>query len=149
MNRARTLIKLGGSPAITDRNKPAVNAVLHSTKNKGASYLLHFEALKWTCHEVESTLKKMGLPQAYWDGVEFSTYSRGPGRRYTFDTVIGVWARVRREGGQWLLVDAAKSVIAKTEDGHPRFRPFTPEQWDQMPDPDDNPYTRVNIHYMN
>ncbi|SMD16358.1 hypothetical protein [Rhizobium sp. RU36D] len=147
MNRAHTLIQLGGTQPITDDNKAGVNAVLHSTKNKGASYLLHFDGLKARCGVVESTLRKLGFPEFYWDGVEFSTYSDGPGRRYPFDTVVGVWARVRRIEGKWHLVDAEKCAISKTEDGEPRFLPFTAEQWEQIPEPDDNPYRRVNIRF--
>jgi hypothetical protein len=147
MNRAQTLIELGGTQRIADNNKAGVNAVLHSTKNKGASYLLHFEGLRAKCAAVEHTLQKLGLPEFYWDGVEFSTYSDGPGRRYTFDMVVGVWAKVRRIDREWHLVDADKCAISKTENGEPRFQPFTAEQWEQIPDPDDNPYRRVNIRF--
>lgn len=147
MDRAHTLIELGGTQPITDDNRPAVNAILHSTKNRGASYMLHFEDLRARCAIVESILQKIGLPEFYWDGVEFSTYSKGPGRFYSYDTVIGVWAGVRRIGDKWHLIDAAKSAISKTEDGEPRFQPFSAEQWEHIPEPDDNPYRRVNIKY--
>ncbi|MEI3807620.1 hypothetical protein V6R85_24160 [Agrobacterium sp. CCNWLW32] len=147
MNRAQTLIELGGTQPITDENMVAVNAVLHSTKNANASYLMHFHGLKSRCLKAQSILQQLGLPESCWDGVEFSTYSNGPGRRYTFNTVVGVWARVRRIDGEWHLVDAEKCAIAKTEDGSPRFQPFTAQQWEQIPDPDDNPYRRVNIRF--
>jgi len=148
MTRAHTLIELGGTQPITDENRHAVNAVLHSTKNKGASYVLHFKDLKARCQRVEHLLTKLRFPEAYWDGVEFTTCSNGPGRHYTFETVIGVWAKVRRIEGAWHLVDADKCVIGKSEVGTPRFQPFTAEQWEHIPDPDDNPYQRVDIKFL-
>jgi len=134
---AHTLIELGGIIPVVDQASARINAVLRSLKNRGAPYVLGYEGLRFRCLQAASMLESMGLPELYWNGVEFYAYSRGPGHRYTFNGVIGIGAKVRRANSEWHLVDAYKTFIAKTEKGDPRFQPFTEEQWAQMPDPGD------------
>lgn len=148
INQPHVLIRLGGTHVVDGRNRNPINALLGCLKAKNAKYTFGFEGVVHRCNRAEAMLNEIGLPEAHWDGVTFYAYSVGPAARarsgYDFPTIVGIGVKVQRQGKEWVLLDAYKTGLSAEESGEPHFQPFTPDQWAEIPDPDDdpNPYKR-------
>ncbi|AYM66141.1 hypothetical protein G6L68_25490 [Agrobacterium fabrum] len=132
----------GGFVRIVDDERHWINGLLLGLKNKDAQYVFDFDGLRHRCQKAESALKGLGIPEDYWNGISFYSFSRGPGAKYPFNGVVGIGAKVQRQGGEWVLLDAYKTPIAKTQTIDPVFNQFTAEQWEQATDFSDSPYRR-------
>lgn len=131
----------GGFVRIVDEEATYINALLHGLKDND-KFVFDFDGLVHRCNRAESALNGLGIPDDYWNGITFYAYSRGPGKRYPFDTVVGLGVKVQRQRDEWVLLDAYKTPISKTETAEPRFNQFTTEQWNQATDFSDSPYRR-------
>lgn len=140
--KPHVLIQLGGTLAVVEENRTGINALLHGLKRKEAKYVFGFDGVQHRCHRAEAMLRSIGLPESHWNGVTFYAYSTGPGPHYGWNAIVGIGVKVQRQRGDWVLLDAYKAGLSAEESGDPHFQPFTAQQWEQIPDPDDDPNPR-------
>ncbi len=134
----------GGFVRIVDEERNWINGLLSGLKKREALYLFDFDGLRQRCQLAEKVLKDHGFPEYCWNGITFYSYSRGPGLKYPFNGVVGIGAKVQRQRHEWVLLDAYKTDIAKTQTADPVFKreSFTSEHWEQATDFSDHHYRR-------